>query len=204
MSMLFLSIPLSNMLGAPISTFVMELTQLFGWPGWRSMFFIEGLPAIAPGVITFILIKDRPDHAPWLTADERAELNRALAVERKEAQRLSPQSAWRALLDRRVLTFGLIYFGINIGVVALSFFLPQMVAEFSRMFAVRYSVLQIGLLTAIPFAVSAVTIFLWGQYVRRTAVSAWHVAIPTTVGGRFWEVKVPASVCAGSLPRGRH
>ena len=183
MSLLFLSIPLSNMLGAPISTFVMEHTQLFGWPGWRSMFFIEGLPAIALGVITFILMKDRPDDAPWLTADERAELNRALAVERKEAQRVSPQSAWRALLDRRVLTFGLIYFGINIGVVALSFFLPQMVADFSQMFAVRYSVFQIGLLTAIPFAVSAVTILLWGQYARRTAVSAWHVAIPTAVGG---------------------
>ncbi|MFL9996379.1 MFS transporter [Paraburkholderia sediminicola] len=183
MSLLFLSIPLSNMLGAPISTFVMEHAHLFGWSGWRSMFFIEGLPAIALGVVTFVLMKDRPDDAAWLTADERAELNRALAAERQEANRVSPQSAWRALLDRRVLTFGLIYFGINIGVVALSFFLPQIVAEFSRMFAVKYSVFQIGLMTAIPFAVSAVTILLWGHYARRTAVSAWHVAIPTAVGG---------------------
>ncbi|NPT41416.1 MFS transporter [Paraburkholderia sp. 1N] len=183
MSLLFLSIPLSNMLGAPISTFVMEHAHLFGWSGWRSMFFIEGLPAIALGVVTFVLMKDRPDDAAWLTADERAELNRALAVERQEANRVSPQSAWRALLDRRVLTFGLIYFGINIGVVALSFFLPQIVAEFSRMFAVKYSVFQIGLMTAIPFAVSAVTILLWGYYARRTTVSAWHVAIPTAVGG---------------------
>jgi ACS family tartrate transporter-like MFS transporter len=183
MSLLFLSIPLSNMLGAPISTFVMEHAHLFGWSGWRSMFFIEGLPAIALGVVTFVLMKDRPDDAAWLTADERAELNRALAVERQEANRVSPQSAWRALLDRRVLTFGLIYFGINIGVVALSFFLPQIVSEFSRMFAVKYSVFQIGLMTAIPFAVSAVTILLWGHYARRTTVSAWHVAIPTAVGG---------------------
>jgi ACS family tartrate transporter-like MFS transporter len=183
MSLLFLSIPLSNMLGAPISTFVMEHAHLFGWSGWRSMFFIEGLPAIALGVVTFVLMKDRPDNAAWLTVDERAELNRALAAERQEANRVSPQSAWRALLDRRVLTFGLIYFGINIGVVALSFFLPQIVAEFSRMFAVKYSVFQIGLMTAIPFAVSAVTILLWGHYARRTAVSAWHVAIPTAVGG---------------------
>ncbi|MFM0164612.1 MFS transporter [Paraburkholderia sediminicola] len=183
MSLLFLSIPLSNMLGAPISTFVMEHAHLFGWSGWRSMFFIEGLPAIALGVVTFVLMKDRPDDAAWLTADERVELNRALAAERQEANRVSPQSAWRALLDRRVLTFGLIYFGINIGVVALSFFLPQIVAEFSRMFAVKYSVFQIGLMTAIPFAVSAVTILLWGHYARRTAVSAWHVAIPTAVGG---------------------
>jgi ACS family tartrate transporter-like MFS transporter len=183
MSLLFLSIPLSNMLGAPISTFVMEHAHLFGWSGWRSMFFIEGLPAIALGVVTFVLMKDRPDDAAWLTVDERAELNRALAAERQEANRVSPQSAWRALLDRRVLTFGLIYFGINIGVVALSFFLPQIVAEFSRMFAVKYSVFQIGLMTAIPFAVSAVTILLWGHYARRTAVSAWHVAIPTAVGG---------------------
>ncbi|MGF6782018.1 MFS transporter [Paraburkholderia sp. GAS334] len=183
MSLLFLAIPLSNMLGAPISTFVMEHVQIFGWPGWRSMFFIEGLPAIALGVITFMVMKDRPDDARWLTVDERAELSQALAVERQEAQRVSPQSAWLALLDRRVLAFGLIYFGINIGVVALSFFLPQIVAEFSRMFAVKYSVLQVGLITAVPFSVSAVTILLWGRYARRTALSAWHVAIPTAVGG---------------------
>lgn len=183
MSLLFLAIPLSNMLGAPISTFIMEHVRVFGWSGWRSMFFIEGLPAIALGVITFTVMKSRPDDAPWLSADERAELNRALAVEREEAQRVSPKSAWLALLDRRVLAFGLIYFGINIGVVALSFFLPQIVAEFSRMFAVKYSVFQVGLITAVPFAVSAVTIVLWGQYARRTSVSAWHVAIPTAVGG---------------------
>ncbi|MFM0226632.1 MFS transporter [Paraburkholderia dipogonis] len=183
MSLLFLAIPLSNMLGAPISTFVMEHTHLFGWSGWRSMFFIEGLPAIALGVVTFMVMKDRPDDARWLTADERAELSHALAVERQEAQRVSPKSAWLALLDRRVLAFGLIYFGINIGVVALSFFLPQMVAEFSHLFAVKYSVFQVGLITAVPFAVSAVTILLWGQYARRTALSAWHVAIPTAIGG---------------------
>jgi MFS transporter, ACS family, tartrate transporter len=183
MSLLFIAIPLSNMLGAPISTFVMEHVHIFGWPGWRSMFFIEGLPAIALGVATFILMKNRPDDATWLTADERAELNEALAAERQEAQRVSPKSAWSALLDRRVLAFGLIYFGINIGVVALSFFMPQIVAEFSRTFAVKYSVLQIGLITAIPFAVSALTILLWGNYARRTTVSAWHVAIPTAIGG---------------------
>ncbi|WP_223191191.1 MFS transporter [Paraburkholderia panacisoli] len=183
MSLLFLAIPLSNMLGAPISTLVMEHVHLFGWPGWRSMFFIEGLPAIALGVVTFIVMKDRPDDAQWLTVDERAELSQALAVERQEAQRVSPKSAWLALLDRRVLAFGLIYFGINIGVVALSFFLPQIVAEFSRMFAVKYSVFQVGLITAVPFAVSAVTILLWGHYARRTTLSAWHVAIPTALGG---------------------
>jgi MFS family permease len=183
MSLLFLAIPLSNMLGAPISTFVMEHTHLFGWSGWRSMFFIEGLPAIALGVVTFIVMKDRPDDARWLTVEERAELSHALAVERQEAQRVSPKSAWLALLDRRVLAFGLIYFGINIGVVALSFFLPQMVAEFSHLYAVKYSVFQVGLITAVPFAVSAVTILLWGHYARRTALSAWHVAIPTAIGG---------------------
>jgi ACS family tartrate transporter-like MFS transporter len=183
MSLLFLAIPLSNMLGAPISTFVMEHVRIFGWSGWRSMFFIEGLPAIALGVVTFAVMKDRPDNASWLTVDERAELNQAIAVEQKEAQRVSPQSAWRALLDRRVFAFGLIYFGINIGVVALSFFLPQIVAGFSRMFAVKYSVFQVGLITAVPFAVSAVSILVWGQYARRTSLSAWHVAIPTAVGG---------------------
>jgi nitrate/nitrite transporter NarK len=128
-------------------------------------------------------MKNRPEEVLWLSADERDELTLALAAERAEAQRVSPKGAWRALGDRRVLTFGLIYFGINSGVVALSFFLPQIVAGFSQMFAVRYSIFQVGLITAIPFAVSALTILLWGQYARRTSVSAWHVAIPAALGG---------------------
>jgi ACS family tartrate transporter-like MFS transporter len=183
MSLLFLSIPLSNMLGAPLSTFVMEHVRIFGWSGWRTMFFLEGLPAIALGVVTAIVMKNRPEEAAWLTAPERDELSRALAVERSEAQRHSPKGVWRTLWDRRVLTFGLVFFGINSGVVALSFFLPQIIAGFSQMFEVKYSVTQIGLITAIPFAVSAVTIVSWGQYARRTTVSAWHVAIPAAIGG---------------------
>jgi MFS transporter, ACS family, tartrate transporter len=183
MSLLFLSIPLSNMLGAPISTYVMEHVRVFGWSGWRAMLFLEGLPAIALGVVTAIVMKNRPEEASWLSAAEREQLNRALAVERAEAQRHSPQGAWRTLADRRILTFGLVYFGINSGVVALSFFLPQIIAGFSQMFAVKYSVFQVGLITAIPFAVSAVTIVSWGHYARRTTVSAWHVAIPAAIGG---------------------
>jgi hypothetical protein len=50
-------------------------------------------------------------------------------------------------------------------------------------FAEKYSVFQVGLITAVQFAVSAVTILLWGQYARRSSFSAWHVAIPTTLGG---------------------
>ncbi|MGF6605790.1 hypothetical protein OKW45_000690 [Paraburkholderia sp. WSM4175] len=50
-------------------------------------------------------------------------------------------------------------------------------------FAGKYSVFRVRLITAFPFAVSAVMILLGGQYARPSSFSAWHVAIPTALGG---------------------
>src|SRR5688572_25443807 len=45
-----------------------------GWRGWQWLFVLEGLPAVVLGVITWLLLTDRPRDAKWLTPDERDHL----------------------------------------------------------------------------------------------------------------------------------
>ncbi|MBC8750467.1 MULTISPECIES: hypothetical protein [Paraburkholderia] len=60
---------------------------------------------------------------------------------------------------------------------------------------VRWEVfsVHVRLITAVPFAVSAVMFLLWGQYARRSSFSAWHVAISTALGGLLFAAALDLS-----------
>ena len=181
-SLFQLSIPLGGVLGAPISAFLIAHVSLAGFSGWRLMLFLEGLPAIVLAGVVFVVLRDRPDDAPWLTAGERQQLNTALAAERGPAHPLGLRGTLGVLCDWRVLGFGLVFFGINSGLVALGYFLPQIIAGFSERFATHYALTDIGMITAIPYAIAAVAMLCWGRMARATGVRGWHVAVPAALG----------------------
>src|SRR5437879_5941048 len=70
LSGLVMAVPFSLALGAPVSALLLEVNWL-GLPGWKWLFLLEGLPAVALGVATLFLLDDRPRHAKWLTPDDR-------------------------------------------------------------------------------------------------------------------------------------
>src|SRR5271165_2267785 len=53
------AIPLSQVLGSPISSFLMKIHWL-GYSGWRWLLILEGLPAVVLGIVTFYYLTDRP------------------------------------------------------------------------------------------------------------------------------------------------
>src|SRR5881409_968067 len=42
-----------------------------GWAGWQWLFLMQGLPAVVLGLLIFVLLKDRPADAHWLSNDEK-------------------------------------------------------------------------------------------------------------------------------------
>src|SRR5207247_9935239 len=68
---LIVAIPVSLVIGAPISALILRQDWL-GIVGWRWVFILEGLPAIVLGIITLFYLTDRPQHATWLDPGERA------------------------------------------------------------------------------------------------------------------------------------
>jgi len=174
LSAFLVAVPLGSAIGAPISGFILTYTDgLAGISGWRWLYFIEALPSIMLGVVCFFTLPDRPSDATWLSAAERDWLTTTLA---KEAQP-EHENHWRALLDRRVLTLGVAYFGVVMSLYGLSFWLPQIIKGFGA------SILATGFLTALPYAFGAVALILWSRSSDRRGEAAWHTALAALVAG---------------------
>jgi MFS transporter, ACS family, tartrate transporter len=182
MSLFVTAIPLTGVLGAPVSTWLMAHVTVFGLSGWRAMIFLEGLPSVALGMLTWFCLADNPAQARWLSAEEKAEISAALEAERAQAATgASPVTPWDAIRNPKVWALGIVYFGTNAGIIGLLYFLPQVVKSFEANFGVKYSITDIGLITAIPFGCAVVLMLAWGRVVSRQYIGAIHVAGPLLV-----------------------
>ena len=180
-----LAVPLSSMIGSPLSGWLISIGHdvLFGLSGWRFMFLVEGLPAIVIGVVCWFYLTDRPRQARWLAADERDWLQGEMDAEHAETGRRYHFPLRKALTNPRVLALAFVYFGIVYGLYAVGFFLPTIIAGFQKTFHTHYSVFQQGLIVAVPYAFGCVAMLAWARHGDRTGERVWHVAIPSIVGG---------------------
>jgi ACS family tartrate transporter-like MFS transporter len=174
-SMFMMAIPLSSALGAPVSTALLG-TSVFGLHGWQTMFLLEGIPAAVLGVVVFFCMTDRPSLAPWLSADERATLDRALSRDAQPAGHSHLEGLRPALANLQVWRFALVYFGVIMGNYGLGFWLPQIVKGLGGL-----TNMQTGWLTAAPYLVAAIAMVLWGRHADRTQERTWHFALPAFI-----------------------
>jgi len=130
MSGLVLAIPISLAIGAPLSAQLLDVGW-YGLRGWQWLFIVEGLPAVALGIVTLFALTDRPRHAAWLTPAERDHLEGALAAE-NAAKEATGKVRWvDALRMSNVWLLALGIFATNMGGYALSFWLPTTVKSIS-------------------------------------------------------------------------
>ncbi|WP_028921135.1 MFS transporter [Pseudonocardia acaciae] len=183
MSLFMLGVPLASVFGAPISTLLIAHgTGFLGFgAGWRTMYFVEGLPAIALGLAAVFLLPSRPAKARWLRPEEAEALTEALDAE-DAAQVPHQPGVLRSLLHPRVAALAAVYFGVVFGLYGLGFFLPQIISGLQSQFGVKFSLVEIGLVTAIPYAVGAVVMVLNARHSDRTGERVWHAAVPSFAG----------------------
>jgi MFS transporter, ACS family, tartrate transporter len=187
-ALFFLAVPLSSVIGGPLSTLLIHHGDgMLGFDaGWRFMFFIEGVPAVLLGVLVLVLLPSRPRHATWLTDQESSALEARIAAEDArevgEVGEVGGEVLTRAALTNpRVMALSVVYFGIVYGTYVLVFFLPQVIKGFQQQFQVTFSLVEIGLITAVPYAFASVAIVLWAWHSDRTGERAGHVAIAAFV-----------------------
>jgi MFS family permease len=170
-------LPLSSVIGAPLSALLMQYGDgVLGLAGWRFMYLVEGLPAVAFAVVVWCALTDKPQDATWLSAAEKKVLTTALV--RETPENAPAISVRRMLTHPRVLLLGLAFFGPVYGLYALGYFLPSIIHGFQAHYGVQYSLLQVGLLTAIPYAIAAVAMVAWSRHSDRTGEHTWHVVLP--------------------------
>ena len=188
LSAFMVAIPVSSAIGSPVSTSILSM-QAHGLHGWQWMFLLEGTPAVLCGVAVLVFLRDGPRKAAWLTNEEKEWLENELARERSSA--LPSHSVLAALRESRVWLLGLVYFGLLVGMYGYGFWLPQIVKGFGEL-----SNLEVGFISAIPYAAAAFTMFLWSRHSDRTGERTWHIALPAFVGA----VGLAASAYFGNSP----
>jgi ACS family tartrate transporter-like MFS transporter len=188
LSAFMVAIPVSSAIGSPVSTSILSM-QAHGLHGWQWMFLLEGTPAVLCGVAVLVFLRDGPRKAAWLTNEEKEWLENELARERSSA--LPSHSVLAALRESRVWLLGLVYFGLLVGMYGYGFWLPQIVKGFGEL-----SNLEVGFISAIPYAAAAFTMFLWSRHSDRTGERSWHIALPAFVGA----VGLAASAYFGNSP----
>ena len=184
------AIPISTVIGAPISGFILNLEGFQGLHGWQWMFIIEALPALLMSVVVYFYLTDRPRDARWLAPAESGWLQDRLDAERATREQRESLSWFRSMLDPRVIALGFVYMGCNIPQYGLSFFLPQIVKAFGGL-----TNLQAGFITAVPYAVGAVAMILWSRHSDTTGERKWHAVIPLAV--------IVVGPCAGRVDADR-
>ena len=167
------AIPISTVIGSPISGLVLNLEGVAGLHGWQWVFILEAVPALIMAFVTYAYLTDRPADAAWLDRAESTWLQNLLDAERATREKKVRLSWAKAIVDPRVIALGFVYMGCNIPQYGLSFFLPQIVKAFGGL-----SNFQVGLITALPYAVGAIGMVIWSRHSDRTGERKWHTVIP--------------------------
>jgi MFS transporter, ACS family, tartrate transporter len=60
------AIPLSSVIGGPISGLILDtFNGVMGLSGWQWLFIIEGVPSVLVGLWVLSYLTDQPREAPW-------------------------------------------------------------------------------------------------------------------------------------------
>lgn len=176
-SSFMVAVPVSALIGAPLSGWILDATHLTGGlRGWQWLFILEAAPAVLLGFAALLVLKDKPEDAPWLTRDEAQALSATIAAEDDARAAAHGLSLKGALTSPRVLALSLVYFGIVAGLYSLTFWTPQIVKAFG------ISNTWTGLVSAVPFLAGALVMSAWGRHSDKTGERVWHVALPAFVG----------------------
>src|SRR5450432_1352948 len=105
------AIPVAGLVGSPISGAILYMDGILGLGGWQWIFILEAVPAVLLGIASFFYLTVGPEHALWLTPEQRQWLVATLENERKRTPRISHDSVWRVISNKYVLIMALVYAG---------------------------------------------------------------------------------------------
>lgn len=168
-------IPMSGVIGGPLSGWVMtQLGGTHGLAGWQWLFLLEGIPTVILGAIAFFYLDDKIQDASWLSDGQKAAIERKL---KDETPKGMLHSVVDGLVNPKILLVSGIYFFYTMGLYGVSFWLPTLIKSSGVS-----NPLDVGLLTAIPYAAGAVAMIVVSQRSDRTGERRWHLIVPGLVG----------------------
>lgn len=173
-----MSINIAQVIGAPVSGWLLDVTNPLGIAGWRFMFLAEAIPALVIAVFALFYYPDTPAEARWLDDAERRWLADNVHAEERRRPELPCEGRWDALRSLAGWLCSLIWFCILASNYGVMFWLPTIVKGMSGLTAT-----ETGFIVALPNAASAVGLLLNARHSDRTGERLLHIAVPALVGG---------------------
>ncbi|WP_250453026.1 MFS transporter [Caballeronia sp. ATUFL_M2_KS44] len=175
-ALFMIGIPVAGVVGGPLSGWIMSAFQgVGGWSNWQWLFVLEAIPSALLGVVTLICLPDSIAAATWLTEEEKRLLE--ANIQRDDAGK-NHHAVSTVFSDLRIWKMAIIYFCCMMGLYGISFYLPTLVKATGVQ-----SALEVGLLTAIPYACAVASMLFVARSSDRTGERRWHFAIPAALAG---------------------
>ncbi len=170
------AIALAGVIGGPVSGWIMQsFNGMNGWAGWQWLFLLEGIPSVIVGIWVLFYLDDSIKAAKWLQPEEKRLLEQRIA---EDGMHKADHGIAGVFRNGKVWLCAAIYFCFIMGLYGVSFWLPQLI----KSMGVK-DMLDVGLLTMIPYGFAAVVMVLAGRNSDRTDERRWHAATAASLGG---------------------
>ena len=176
LALFIIAIPLASAIGSPLSGLILQVAGSAGaLKGWQWLFLLEALPSMLLGLVVLAKLPDGPRAAAWLTIEERELVEAALAQDDlvKSAKGLRVD-LWSVFGDWRVWALALADFLRAMVGNVLNYWMPTLVQELG---VPRKAYLEVGVVSAIPWSIAAVTMVIVARHSDKTGERRWHATL---------------------------
>ncbi|WP_051793079.1 MFS transporter [Amycolatopsis jejuensis] len=162
-------------LGTPLMTHVLDMHGFLGLSGWRWIFIITGIPAVALAFVCLRRLRDTPAEAGFLSEPERNWLTKVLADESKDAVGHGPGAFRRGLAEPRVLLLIVVFLCVTFSLNGYQLWIAQMLKSFGL------STQSVGWVAALPPLIAIGPMIWWMRHSDRTRERGVHFCIAALV-----------------------
>ncbi|QTF07935.1 MFS transporter [Brenneria izadpanahii] len=173
-SIFLMGAAMANIIGNPLAGLIVGLHGTAGLPGWQWLFILEGIPTVLLGVVLLLRLPDRPTEAKWLAPEPAQQLEAYIKYQNETGARNSGNySLWKSACDPQILLNAVVFFTVVIGVYALGYFLPAIIRTYSS----ALTTFEVGLITAVPYVVGAISLWVVPKLVKPGMTKTWIVSL---------------------------
>jgi ACS family tartrate transporter-like MFS transporter len=170
-------VPISAVVGNPLSGALLTLPPMLGLASWRWLFLIEGLPAVLLGLYALAKLRNAPADAEWLDAADKRLLSQALSED--DRPQLGQPEVGSVLRYAGLLAlFSVANLGNALGLYATFIWMPGIVKSLGAL-----TNLQTGFVSAVPFVFAMAALVLCARSSDRLGERKWHNVAMLVISG---------------------
>jgi MFS family permease len=164
---------MGSLIAGPLCGFILKYFDGFaGLHGWQWLFLVQGLPAIFIGALIYLLLKDKPDQAPWLSTEEKALVETAFQHDIKDVAGEAEGTFLQMLQDPKAYMLALVYFFLLGATYTMVFWVPTLIQSWGVK-----DLFLVGIYASIPNAAGIVGMILIGRHSDTWHERRWHFAV---------------------------